>query len=230
MVLLGLASAAQAQTIAGVVRDDSGAVMPGVTVEVSSPALIEKVRTPPPTAPASTGSSACSPGTYAVTFTLAGFNTVKREGIELTGNFTATVNADLRVGALEETITVSGATPLVDVQSVTKQTVLTRDVLDALPAARNIQAAAVLIPGVTTAGGGRGARCRRHDEAAAAGDRLPRHADNIQRWDGFHLGNLAAQTPGRHELLRQRRERPGARLLVGRRIGRDGRPPASTST
>src|SRR5713226_4417475 len=144
------ATAGQAQTIAGTVRDATGAVMPGVTVEAASPALIEKVRSA-----ASDGAGQyrivnLSPGIYTVTFALAGFTSVKREGIELTGNFTATVNAEMRLGTLEETITVSGVTPLVDVQSVTKQTVFTRDVLDVLPAARSIQGAAVLIPGVTT--------------------------------------------------------------------------------
>src|SRR5262249_39830005 len=73
------------------------------------------------------------PGTYAVTFTLTGFSTVRREGIDLPGGFTATVNVDLRVGALEETITVSGAAPLVDTQNVKQQQRVTADMLDALP-------------------------------------------------------------------------------------------------
>src|SRR6266849_6602050 len=124
--VLGAATAGQAQTIAGTVRDATGAVMPGVTVEAASPALIEKVRSA-----ASDGAGQyrivnLSPGIYTVTFALAGFTSVKREGIELTGNFTATINAEMRLGTLEETITVSGVTPLVDVQSVTKQTVFTR--------------------------------------------------------------------------------------------------------
>ncbi len=112
--VLGAATAGQAQTIAGTVRDATGAVMPGVTVEAASPALIEKVRSA-----ASDGAGQyrivnLSPGIYTVTFALAGFTSVKREGIELTGNFTATVNAEMRLGTLEETITVSGVTPLVD--------------------------------------------------------------------------------------------------------------------
>src|SRR5499425_2838655 len=106
--------------IAGVVKDSSGAVLPGVTVEAASPALIEKVR-----AVVTDGSGQYKvvdlrPGTYSVTFTLAGFNTFRRDGIELAGSFTATVNADLRVGSLQETITVTGDTPIVDVQSVTQ--------------------------------------------------------------------------------------------------------------
>ena len=111
-------SAAYAQaSITGVVRDASGAVLPGVTVEAASPALIEKVRSVVTDGTGQYRIVDLRPGTYTVTFTLPGFNTVKREGIELTGSFTATVNADLQVGALEETITVTGESPIVDVQS-----------------------------------------------------------------------------------------------------------------
>ncbi|MEQ1575957.1 MAG: carboxypeptidase-like regulatory domain-containing protein, partial [Vicinamibacterales bacterium] len=115
--LLVLPAAAYAQaSITGVVRDTSGAVLPGVTVEAASPVLIEKVRSV-----ATDGNGLyrivdLRPGTYTVTVTLPGFSTVRREGIELTGNFTATVNAEMRVGSLEETITVTGASPIVDVQ------------------------------------------------------------------------------------------------------------------
>src|SRR5687768_589392 len=102
---------ARAQTnssIAGVVQDATGAVLPGVTVEVSSPALIEKVRSAATDGTGQYRLIELRPGTYTVTFTLAGFSTVKREGIELTTGFTATVNAELRVGEITETITVSG--------------------------------------------------------------------------------------------------------------------------
>src|ERR1700741_2141444 len=114
------ASAAVAQTstsgIAGVVKDTTGAVLPGVTVEAASPALIEKVRTVVTDGDGNYKIVDLRPGTYAVTFTLPGFSTVKREGIELTSGFTAAVNADLKVGDVSETITVTGATPVVDVQ------------------------------------------------------------------------------------------------------------------
>src|SRR5207247_2285119 len=139
IVLVGalLSSAAFAQQtasgIAGTVRDASGAVLPGVTVEASSPALIEKVRTVVSNNEGRYNIVDLRPGTYAVTFGLTGFSTVKREGIELTAGFTATVNADLQVGAVAETITVSGATPLVDTQNMRKQTVMSKDLLDALP-------------------------------------------------------------------------------------------------
>jgi len=110
--VLVVASAAFAQaTLTGVVKDTSGAVLPGVTVEASSPALIEKVRSTITDGKGAWTIVDLRPGTYAVAFTLTGFNTVKREGIELTGNFTATVNTELRVGTVEETVTVTGETP-----------------------------------------------------------------------------------------------------------------------
>src|SRR2546428_8614352 len=96
-------------SIAGVVRDTSGAVLPGVTVEASSPALIEKVRSVTTDDQGQYKIVELRPGTYTVTFTLPGFNTVKREGIALTSGFTATVDAEMRVGAVEETVTVTGA-------------------------------------------------------------------------------------------------------------------------
>ena len=130
-------AAANAQgSITGVVKDTSGAVLPGVTVEAASPALIEKTRSVVTDGTGQYRIENLRPGSYSVTFTLAGFNTVKREGIELTGNFTASVNADLRVGALEETITVTGETPIVDVQTTNRQQVLNQDLVDSLPANR----------------------------------------------------------------------------------------------
>ena len=115
------------------VRDTSGAVLPGVTVEAASPALIEKVRTVVTDGEGRYNIIDLRPGTYVVTFSLAGFNTVRREGIELTAGFTATVNADMQVGALEETITVTGASPLVDTQNIRQQTVVSSELLAALP-------------------------------------------------------------------------------------------------
>src|ERR1700687_2848975 len=133
--------------IAGVVRDTSGAVMPGVTVEASSSALIEKVRSVVTDAEGQYKIIDLRPGNYVVTFTLPGFATVKREGIDLSAGFTATVNADLRVGGLEETITVSGQAPLVDTQNVVQQKVITRELLDAVPSSRSNYAA--LTPGAS---------------------------------------------------------------------------------
>ncbi|HEV2985886.1 MAG TPA: TonB-dependent receptor [Vicinamibacterales bacterium] len=160
MALAGLllfSAGALADTgIAGVVKDATGAVMPGVTVEAASPALIERVRTVVTDAQGQYKIIDLRPGTYSVTFTLAGFSTVKRDGIVLTTDFTASVNAEMRVGALEETITVSGATPVVDVQNVVQQSVLTKDIADALPTGRNFQSYAALVPGMAL-GGGQGA-------------------------------------------------------------------------
>ena len=148
LVLVPAAAYAQA-SIAGVVRDTSGAVLPGVTVEAASPALIEKVRSVVTDGTGQFKIVDLRPGTYSVTFTLPGFNTFKRDGIELAGTFTATVNADMRVGALEETVTVTGEASVVDVQSVTQQVTLGKDVLDAIPAGRNQHNFANLIPGMT---------------------------------------------------------------------------------
>ena len=160
LILLGLGlmlapQLAHAQSsITGVVRDTSGAVLPGVTVEASSDVLIEKVRT------AVTDGSGLyrivdlRPGTYAVTFTLTGFSTYKREGLELAAEFIATVNADLRVGALEETITVTGESPIVDVQSAKRQRTLDSDLVQSLPTAKGYAGLMVLIPSMVQSGGG----------------------------------------------------------------------------
>ncbi|MQA31171.1 MAG: hypothetical protein GEU82_15280 [Luteitalea sp.] len=149
-LLLSTASwAQQASSIAGVVRDTSGAVLPGVTVEASSPALIEKVRTVVTDGEGRFNIVDLRPGTYAVIFSLTGFNTFRRDGIALTAGFTATVNADMRVGALEETITVTGAAPLVDTQNVRQQKVVSNDLLDSLPSSsKSLVGLAKLIPGL----------------------------------------------------------------------------------
>jgi hypothetical protein len=138
VLLPGMASA-QA-TIAGVVRDASGGVLPGVTVEASSPALIEKVRSVVTDGTGQYRIVDLRPGTYSVTASLTGFTTVKREGIELSGAITATIPLELRVGSLQETITVTGETPVVDVQSVRRQTTLDNEILTTcLPRARGRQ-------------------------------------------------------------------------------------------
>ena len=133
LVFAPAAGAQQASGIAGVVKDTSGAVLPGVTVEAASPALIEKVRSVVSDGEGRYNIVNLLPGTYVVTFSLGGFNTLKREGIVLTSGFTANVNADLQVGSLEETVTVTGATPLVDTQNVRKQTIVSSDLLNVLP-------------------------------------------------------------------------------------------------
>ncbi len=154
-VLAGVPAMAGAQTvgasISGVVEDATGALLPGVTVEAASPALIEQQRTVVTDGAGRYSIVNLRPGTYSVTFSLAGFSTVRREGIVLEGTFTAQVDAQLRVGAIEETVTVTGASPVVDVQSVSREFVVRREMLDELPGARTLQARSNLIPGVMPA-------------------------------------------------------------------------------
>jgi len=139
---------AQFGAIAGVVRDSSGAVLPGVTVEAASPALIEKTRTAVTDGAGQFKLEQLRPGVYDVTFTLTGFSTVRREGIEISTGFTAPVNASLKVGAVSETITVSGQAPVVNVQSAAEQKTLSKTAVDALPTARSFATLGTTLPGV----------------------------------------------------------------------------------
>jgi hypothetical protein len=147
-VLVPSAALAQA-SISGTVKDTSGAVLPGVTVEAASPVLIEKVRS------ATTDGSGrfqvvdLRPGSYTVTFTLPGFNTVKREAVTLSGSQQSIIDAELRVGSLEETITVTGEAPTVDVTTTSRQAVLSAETIDALPSSRNYASLARMIPAAT---------------------------------------------------------------------------------
>src|SRR6266571_6853445 len=152
LVLLWPTAAHAQASLAGVVKDASGGVLPGVTVEAASPALIEKVRSVVTDDTGQYRIVDLRPGTYSVTFTLPGFSTVKREGIEITGTFVATVNGDLKVGALEETITVTGETPVVDVQSVKVQQTVSKDILAAIPSSRSGGGIQALIPGMSATG------------------------------------------------------------------------------
>ena len=151
-VLIPTIASAQA-TITGTVKDTSGAVLPGVTVEASSPVLIEKVRTVVTDGSGQYRIVDLRPGTYSVTFTLPGFNTFKRDGVELEGALTSTINADMKVGSLEETVTVTGESPIIDVQSVRRQTVISGDVMKDLPAARSYAGVMMLIPSTITQAG-----------------------------------------------------------------------------
>jgi hypothetical protein len=147
--LVVMATPARAQSaIAGTVKDTSGAVMPGVTVEASSPVLIEKARSAVSDENGQYRIIDLRPGTYELTFTLVGFNTIKRD-FELPANFTATINVELSVGTLQESVTVSGASPVVDVASNQTQQTLTREMLDAVPTSRTIQGLGQLVVGVT---------------------------------------------------------------------------------
>ena len=148
ILILPVAAYAQA-SLAGVAKDTSGAVLPGVTVEAASPALIEKVRSVTTDASGQYKIVDLRPGTYTLTFSLTGFSVVKREGIELAGSGTVQINADLKVGALEETITVSGETPVVDVQNAARTQNMSGELVANTPAAKSWNGIMLLVPGVT---------------------------------------------------------------------------------
>ncbi|MGH7554400.1 MAG: carboxypeptidase-like regulatory domain-containing protein, partial [Longimicrobiales bacterium] len=141
-----------AQTLAGTVRDTSGAVLPGATVEAASPALIEKTRVAVADGGGQYQIPNLPPGTYAITFSLQGFSTLVREGVELTGGGVTTINGELRVGTLAETITVTGETPVVDLQSSRQQTVMSGDVVRALPASRGYGNYLAALPAIQATG------------------------------------------------------------------------------
>jgi hypothetical protein len=140
-------------TLSGFVKDTSGAVLPGVNVEASSPVLIEKVRTGVSDSTGLYRIPDLPPGIYKVTFTLPGFATVSREGVEVTGSGVTTINADMRVGALTETITVTGESPVVDTQTSTRrQMVLSNSVVQAIPASRGYGNLLATVPGIQATG------------------------------------------------------------------------------
>jgi hypothetical protein len=189
-------ASAQTSTITGTVRDASGGVLPGVTVEVSSPALIEKTRSTVTSGSGTYSILALRPGIYSVKFELPGFSNVVREGVELTSDFTATINADMKVGTLEETLTVTGESPIVDTSNITQRVVMTQEVRDALPTGRNIQAVGIMIPGTSLAQGGGGALSR---DVGGSGNlqqsplQFRGSGDTVQTIEGLRLNNLCAQ-------------------------------------
>ncbi|MFN2447629.1 MAG: carboxypeptidase regulatory-like domain-containing protein [Vicinamibacterales bacterium] len=153
MVVVGLAllpAMVFAQSsFTGVVKDSSGAVLPGVTVEAASDVLIEKVRTVVTDSEGQYRIVDLRPGTYSLSFTLPGFNTFRRDELQLPSEFTMTVEAEMRVGAVEETVTVTGESPVVDVTTAVHTQVLDREAIDAIPTGRSIQGMAQLVVGVT---------------------------------------------------------------------------------
>jgi hypothetical protein len=151
------ASLATAQSFAGTVHDSSGAVLPGVTIEASSPALITKVRTGVSDESGQYRIPDLPPGTYKITFSLAGFATVVREGVELSGGGVMTISAEMRVGNLAESVTVTGESPVVDVQTARQQTVIDGDIVRALPASRSYGNYIAAIPAIQATGFGGGA-------------------------------------------------------------------------
>jgi carboxypeptidase family protein len=184
--------------IGGTVKDSTGAVLPGVTVEASSDALIERTRSALTDANGQYQIVNLRPGTYAVTFTLAGFNSLKREGLVLTGSNTLPVSVELSVGSVEETLTVTGASPVVDIQNTRQQAVLTREVLDVIPRARNAQNTGMLLPGMVADGSANGVT---HDVGGSSGENqvvLSIHGsqnnDQTLQMDGFPVHVYDAST------------------------------------
>src|SRR5215475_7145613 len=148
VVLLLPATVLAQATLTGTVHDASGAVLPGVTVEASSPALIEKTRSAVTDGTGQYRIINLQPGTYELSFTLPGFNTVKREGIQLSGTQVVTIPVDMKVGGVQETITVTGETPVVDVQSVKREVVMNQSVIQTIPATRAAGALLNATPGL----------------------------------------------------------------------------------
>ena len=183
-------------TIAGVVKDATGAVLPGVTVEAASPALIEKVRTVVSDSQGQYKIVDLRPGTYSVTFTLVGFGTFKRDGLELTTGVTANINADMKVGSLEETVTVTGASPVVDVQNSRTQSVLTRRVLDALPTNNSLAGYTALTLGATRGLGSQDVGGDKGESAGTFGMHGASGSDTKVTLDGMIIDGFGAGNGG----------------------------------
>ena len=185
MAILGAGpSLATAQSLAGTVRDTSGAVLPGVTIEASSPALITKVRTGVTDEAGQYRIPDLPPGTYKVTFSLPGFATVVREGVELSGGGVMTIGAEMRVGSLEESITVTGESPVVDVQTARQQMVIDGDVVRALPASRSYGNYIAAVPAIQATGFGSGAATINNFFSARGG----RNTEGLIQLDGMNVG------------------------------------------
>ena len=197
MVLVPVLAFAQA-SISGVVRDTSGALLPGVTVEAASPALIEKTRSVVSDGSGQYRITDLRPGIYTVTFTLPGFTTFRREGLELTGSFTATIDGELRIGTLEETVTVTGEAPVVDVQSTNSQRVMSNELISTIPVGRSHLNYAVLIPGISTnQGASRGTTMDVGGTNNLQNTLISMHggrrSDTRLMIDGVRIGNIAGE-------------------------------------
>src|SRR3954463_12753655 len=193
LFVLDMAASASAQTlgtIAGSVKDATGAVLPGVAVEVTSPALIEKVRTATTDSAGAYAVISLPIGTYSVTFTLTGFGTIKREAIDIVANFTATINAEMKVGQVAETVTVTGESPLVDVQGTITNRAVTPDLIKALPNGGTMYQLSAMMPGVFISGG----QDVGGSSGSPVGAQLSTHggpgSDEVQMLDGLRVGNM----------------------------------------
>src|SRR6266478_8126571 len=206
-LLLTVSALANAQglgTSSGVARDVSGAVVPGVTVEAASPALIEKTRTAVTNESGQYTLVSLPPGRYTVTFMLPGFSVIKREGIEMVANFTAQVNADMKVGGVTETVEVTAETPLVDVQSAAVARAVTKDIIKDIPTGGTMYQLAAMMVGVTIGGGaavvdvggstGSPVQAQLSAHGGAAGD-------EVQMIDGLKVGNMMSNSGRTNQTL-----------------------------
>ena len=189
LALPGVGVAQVLGTVAGTVKDPSGGVLPGVTVEVSSPALIEKVRSSVTDGSGQYRIINLPPGNYIVTFSLTGFSTIRREGVEVSPNFTSNVDGELRVGAVQETITVTGESPIVDIQSSAQTRTMTDQAFKELPSGGSWIQMAALVPAITASN---------MDVGGVLGDQTgamvsahgSRPADGVSMIDGLRIGNM----------------------------------------
>jgi hypothetical protein len=183
---IALPAMAHAQTMAGTVRDSSGAVLPGVSVEAASAALIERTRSVVSDANGQYQIIDLRPGTYVVTFTLPGFTTVARQGVEVTGGGVTTINADMRVSGVEETITVTGDSPIVDVQtSTSREQVLNNEFVRSLPASRGYGNYLAGVPGISGTGLGASATPSNNFFTSRGG----RSSEGSIQIDGMNVGS-----------------------------------------
>lgn len=186
-----------AASIVGVVKDSSGAVLPGVTVEASSSVLIEKTRSTVTDTEGRYQLVELRPGTYNLSFALQGFSTYKRDGLVLSANFVATINADLKVGELTETITVSGQTPLVDTRSVSKAQVITQETLAALPTAKSVGSMLAFVPGAVSPANGVDTGGTKGEQSVRISVFGARPNDMRQMTNGLQYTNLNGDGGGR---------------------------------
>jgi hypothetical protein len=192
LLALSLPSAAGAQvlgTIAGNAKDASGAVLPGVTVEASSPALIEKTRTAVTDGNGQYRIVNLPPGTYSVAFTLPGFSTVKRDGVEVSINFTSNIDAELKVGSVEETITVTGESPIVDIQSATLTRTASAQAFKEIPSSGSWTSMAAVMSAVRTSSADVGGVLG-DPTGATISAHGSRDQDAVSLFDGMRIGNM----------------------------------------
>jgi hypothetical protein len=186
-----------AASIVGVVKDSSGAVLPGVTVEAASPVLIEKTRETVSDGEGRYRVAELRPGTYSITFTLGGFATFKRDGLELTQNFVATINAELHVGTLTETVVVTGETPLVDARSVAKGAVISQATLTALPTSKSVGSMLAFVPGAVSPANGVDTGGTKGEQSVRISVFGARPNDMRQMTNGMQYTNLNGDGGGR---------------------------------